>query len=103
MPGSRRRISLSRVLISEPPSPAMQVTEISSEGLKREFQVVVASTDIKSKIELRLEELGRTVNLPGFRPGKVPMPVLRKRFGQSVLGEVIERAVSDSSSQAMNE
>jgi trigger factor len=81
----------------------MQVTEISSEGLKREFQVVVASNDIKSKIELRLEELGRTVNLPGFRPGKVPMPVLRKRFGQSVLGEVIERAVSDSSSQAMNE
>lgn len=81
----------------------MQVTEISSEGLKREFQVVVASNDIKSKIELRLEELGRTVNLPGFRPGKVPMPVLRKRFGQSVLGEVLERAVSDSSSQAMNE
>jgi trigger factor len=81
----------------------MQVTEISSEGLKREFQVVVASNDIKSKIELRLEELGRTVNLPGFRPGKVPMPVLRKRFGQSVLGEVIERAVSDSSNQAMNE
>jgi trigger factor len=81
----------------------MQVTEISSEGLKREFQVVVASNDIKSKIELRLEELGRTMNLPGFRPGKVPMPVLRKRFGQSVLGEVIERAVSDSSSQAMNE
>jgi trigger factor len=81
----------------------MQVTEISTEGLKREFKVVVAATDIESQMNTRLEELGRTVALPGFRPGKVPMPVLKKRFGQSVLGEVIERAVTDSSSQAMGE
>src|SRR4051812_6302498 len=81
----------------------MQVTELSTDGLKREFKVIVASNDIQSKVEHRLEELGRTVNLPGFRPGKVPMPVLRKRFGQSVMGEVLERAVSDSSMQAMNE
>lgn len=81
----------------------MQVTEISTDGLKREFQVVVAATDIESKMNLRLEELGRTVTLPGFRPGKVPMPVLKKRFGPSVLGEVIERAVTDTSSQAMGE
>ncbi len=81
----------------------MQVTEISSEGLKREFKVVVASTDIETKMNDRLEELGRTAKLPGFRPGKVPMPVLKKRFGQSVLGEVLERAVNDSSSQAMGE
>jgi len=81
----------------------MQVTEISTEGLKREFKVVVAATDIESQMNTRLEELGRTVALPGFRPGKVPMPVLKKRFGQSVLGEVIERAVNDSSSQAMGE
>lgn len=81
----------------------MQVTEISTEGLKREFKVVVAATDIESKMNSRLEELGRTAALPGFRPGKVPMPVLKKRFGPSVLGEVIERAVTDSSSQAMGE
>ncbi len=81
----------------------MQVTEISTEGLKREFKVIVAATDIESKMNTRLEELGRTVALPGFRPGKVPMPVLKKRFGQSVLGEVLERAVNDSSSQAMGE
>lgn len=81
----------------------MQVTEISTEGLKREFKVVVAATDIESQMNTRLEELGRTMALPGFRPGKVPMPVLKKRFGQSVLGEVIERAVNDSSSQAMGD
>jgi len=81
----------------------MQVTELSNEGLKREFKVVIASSDIQSKVDLRLEELGRTTKMPGFRPGKVPMPVLRKRYGQSVMGEVLERAVSDSSYQAMGE
>ena len=81
----------------------MQVTEISNDGLKREFKVIIQSNDIKSKVDLRLEELGRTVKLPGFRPGKVPMPVLRQRFGSSVMGEVLERAVSDSSYQAMGE
>lgn len=81
----------------------MQVTEISTDGLKREFKVVVAATDIASQMNTRLEEIGRTVALPGFRPGKVPMPVLKKRFGPSVLGEVLERAVNDSSSQAMGE
>src|SRR5258708_3449014 len=81
----------------------MQVTEISSEGLKREFKVVVASTDIETKMNDRLEELGRTAKLPGFRPGKVWMGVLKQRYGQCVLGEVRERAVNDSSSQAMGE
>ncbi len=81
----------------------MQVTELNSDGLKREFKVVISSNDIQSKVDLRLEELGRTTKLPGFRPGKVPMPVLRKRFGTSVMGEVLERAVSDSSYQAMGE
>ncbi|MBM3538541.1 MAG: trigger factor [Alphaproteobacteria bacterium] len=81
----------------------MQVTEISNDGLKREFKVTIQSSDIQTKVDHRLEELGRTVNLPGFRPGKVPMPVLRKRFGTSVMGEVLERAVSDSSYQAMGE
>ncbi len=51
----------------------------------------------------RLSEIGRTIRLPGFRPGKVPMPVLRKRYGTSVMGEVLEKAVSDSSAQAMLE
>jgi trigger factor len=81
----------------------MQITETSAEGLKREFRVVVASSDIEEKVQTRLTEIGQQVRLPGFRPGKVPMTVLRKRFGSSVMGEVLERAVSDSSSQAMQE
>src|SRR5215469_2778572 len=67
----------------------MQITETSAEGLKREFTVVVGSGDIEEKVQTRLAEIGRQVRLPGFRPGKVPMQVLRKRF--------------DSSAQAMRE
>src|SRR5271166_160229 len=81
----------------------MQITETSAEGLKREFKVVVGSGDIEEKVQSKLVEIGRQVRLPGFRPGKVPMQVLRKRYGASVLGEVLESAVSDSSAQAMRE
>jgi trigger factor len=81
----------------------MQITETNAEGLKREFTVTVASNDIERKMQDRLTEIGRTIRLPGFRPGKVPMPVLRKRYGTSVMGEVLEKAVSDSSAQAIRE
>jgi trigger factor len=81
----------------------MQVTQTHEEGLKREFKVVISATDIKAKMDTRLQEIGQTVRLPGFRPGKVPMPILKKRYGPSVMGEVLERAVTDSSNQAMME
>ena len=81
----------------------MQVTQTHEEGLKREFKVVVSASDLKSKMDTRLQEIGQTVRLPGFRPGKVPMPILKKRYGPAVMGEVLERAVSDSSNQAMME
>ncbi len=81
----------------------MQVTETLTEGLKREYKVVVSATDIDGKLELRLQELGQNVRLPGFRPGKVPLNILRQRFSTSVMGEVLEKAVQDSSSQAMSE
>lgn len=81
----------------------MQITETSSDGLKREFKVTVGADDIKQRIETRLQEIGRQVRLPGFRPGKVPLTVLRQRYGSSVMGEVLERAVNDGSNEAMRE
>ncbi len=81
----------------------MQVTETHSEGLKREYKVNIAAAEIDEKISGRLEELGSKVKVPGFRPGKVPLEILKQRFGKSVLGEVLERAVNDSSAQAMSE
>jgi trigger factor len=81
----------------------MQVTETSAEGLKHEFTVTVGADDIERQVSERLSELGRSVNIPGFRPGKVPLKLLRQRYGRSIMGEVLERTVSDSSSAAMRE
>ena len=81
----------------------MQVTQTLSDGLKREFKVVVSAKDIDEKLNGRLAELGRTLRLPGFRPGKVPSKILKQRFGRSVMGEILEAAVNDSATQAMAE
>ena len=81
----------------------MQVRETSAEGLKHEFTVVVAAAEIEKKIQDRLAEIGRSVRLPGFRQGKAPLALLKKRYGSSVMGEVVERAVNDSSSAAIKE
>jgi len=81
----------------------MQVTETETEGLKREYKIQISAKDIDEKMTGRLQELGKQVKIPGFRPGRVPLNVLKQRFGRSVMGEVLERAVSDSSSQAMSE
>ncbi|MCA3248125.1 MAG: trigger factor [Azospirillum sp.] len=81
----------------------MQVTETLNDGLKRTYKVVVAAADIAKKIDFELDDLAKKANLPGFRPGKAPKGVLKKRFGQAVMGDVLQRAVQDSSSQAMLE
>lgn len=81
----------------------MQVTQTLSEGLKREFKIVVSAKDIDEKLNHRLAELGRTVRLPGFRPGKVPSKILKQRFGRQVMGEILDQTVHDSAAQAMAE
>ncbi|MBT5239606.1 MAG: trigger factor [Rhodospirillaceae bacterium] len=81
----------------------MQITEKSSEGLKRELNVTIGAQEIEGKITDRLTEVGKQVRLPGFRPGKVPMNLLRKRFGESVRGEVVETAIQESTQKAIEE
>jgi trigger factor len=81
----------------------MEITQTAVEGLKHQFTVVLSASDIDAKVDHRLNELAGQVRLPGFRPGKVPFSLLKKRFGDSVLGEVVERAVTDSSQQAIEE
>ena len=79
----------------------MQVTETLAEGLKREFKVVVPAADIEKKMTERLTRMAASARLPGFRPGKVPTSLLKKRYGSSVMGEVLEQAVSDSSAETI--
>ena len=81
----------------------MNVTETSAEGLKREFKITVPATEVEELVSRRLGEIGQSVRIPGFRPGKVPMQLLRKRYGPAVRGEVLESTVQGSSAEAMRE
>lgn len=81
----------------------MQVTETLSEGLKRGWTVTVPAADIATKRETRLAEVAKTVSLPGFRPGKVPMAVIKKRYGAAVMGEVLEEAVNEATRSLLEE
>jgi len=81
----------------------MQVTELANEGLRREFKITIPAGDIGSKVDTRLAEVAQTIQLPGFRRGKVPTSVLKKRFGPSIMGEVLEQALNESSQQTIAE
>jgi trigger factor len=81
----------------------MQVTETLADGLKRGYTVVVPAADIQSRQTARLTELGKTLRLPGFRPGKVPLPVVRLRYGSAVTAEVMEQSVNDATKQVLSE
>jgi len=81
----------------------MQITETVSEGLRREFKVVIAQTDLDTRLNGRIEEIKPKMNLKGFRPGKAPVSYLKKTFGKSMMGEIVEAAVNESSQQAIKD
>jgi trigger factor len=81
----------------------MQVTETLSQGLKREFQVVVPAAELDAKVNARLDELKGRIRLDGFRPGKVPIAHLKRVYGRSAMAEVIEATVRDTNNQIVNE
>lgn len=81
----------------------MQVTETTAEGLKREYKIMIPATDIDGKVTNRLNEVGKDLQIPGFRRGKAPLNVLKQRFGQSVMGEVLEQAVQESVTKTLED
>ena len=81
----------------------MQITETNASGLKREYKVVVPADALQGQVETRLKELGERIRMPGFRPGKVPLQLLKQRYEKSVMGEVLEKTVHEGSHQLLNE
>jgi trigger factor len=81
----------------------MQVTQVAADGLRREFKVTVPASEIESRVQTRLTRLAKTVRLPGFRPGKAPLPLLKKQYGRSILGEVLEEAVDEGSKKTIGD
>lgn len=81
----------------------MQVTETLSEGLKRGYTVTVPADDLEARRKSKLAELGKGLNLPGFRPGKVPSSVVRQRYGAAVISEVLQESVQEATQAMLTE
>src|SRR5690349_8737181 len=81
----------------------MQVTETLSSGLKREYKVIVAASELDTELNKRLQELAGKANIKGFRPGKVPVPHLKRVYGKSVMAEVVQKQVDDASKKVLEQ
>lgn len=81
----------------------MQITETSADGLKRELQVVLGAQELTERRDKRIDELKDTVQIKGFRKGKVPVAHLRKVYGRQLMAEILQDAVEESSRQALDD
>jgi trigger factor len=79
----------------------MQVNLENSEGLKRQLKVVIPASDLGQRFTARLDEVKDQVQIKGFRKGKVPLSHIKKVYGRSLMVEVLEKAVEETSRQAM--
>ncbi len=81
----------------------MQITETVSEGLRREYKIVIPQGDLDEKLTGKITEIQPRMQLKGFRPGKAPISFLKKSFGKSMMGEIVEAAVTESSQKAVSD
>jgi trigger factor len=81
----------------------MQVSLTATGGLERRLEVAVPATEVTSEVEQRLKNISRTARLKGFRPGKAPITVVRKQFGEQVHAEVIQDLMRSSFAQALSQ
>ena len=81
----------------------MKVTIDSKKGLTTDLRVTVDKKTINDQIIGRFEELKKTVNLKGFRPGKVPVEILKRQFGKAVYGEILDKVLKESSTKALED
>ena len=81
----------------------MNVVEKSSEGLSRTFEVVVPASELDAKLTAKIEEIRPEVRLKGFRPGKVPSSHIRKMFGASIMGDILQEIVPQATQETLDE
>ena len=79
----------------------MQVTETVADGLKRELKVIIAQSELGQRFDKRLDEVKGEVSIKGFRPGKVPVAHVKKMYGRSLMAEVLQQALDETSRQAI--
>ena len=81
----------------------MQITETLSEPLRREFTITVGAGDLDAKLTGKITELQPKIHLKGFRPGKAPVSFLKKTYGKSLMGDIVNEAINQSSEQLLKE
>ena len=81
----------------------MKVTIENKKGLNKDLKVFIDKKTMSTHMDQRYEEIKGTVNLKGFRPGKVPKEILKRQFGKAVFGEVLDKVIKDSSTKALQE
>jgi len=81
----------------------MQVTETLNEGLKRGYNIVVTAAELDEKVNEKLAEAQPEIEMKGFRKGKVPMALLKKQFGQRLLGEAMQETIDGAMNKHFEE
>jgi trigger factor len=81
----------------------MQVTETLSQGLKREYNIVLSASDLASRLDAQLADLKTKVKINGFRPGKVPLAHLKRVYGRSVMSDVVQDAINAANKQIVDD
>lgn len=81
----------------------MQAVVKKEQGLSREIEVTVSAAEIAERVDLKLLEVVKTIQLPGFRKGKVPMAIAKQKYGRALMGEVLELAVNETTDQVMKD
>ncbi len=79
----------------------MEVIQTRAEGLSRTFAVKVTASELQSRLDERIEEIRPQMRLKGFRPGKVPAAHVRRMFGRDLMGELIDKLVSETNQRAL--
>ena len=81
----------------------MKVTVENKKGLNKDIKVFIDKKTMNSYMDEKYEEIKGTVNLKGFRPGKVPVEVLKRQFGKAVFSEVLDKVLKDTTTKALEE
>ena len=81
----------------------MKVTVENKKGLNKDLKVFIDKKTMNSYLDEKYDEIKGTVNLKGFRPGKVPKEVLKRQFGKALFNEVLEKVLKDTSTKALEE
>jgi trigger factor len=81
----------------------MQIVEKSGEGLSRVYGVTVPLSDLNARLEARIKEIAPTLNVKGFRPGKVPPAHVKRLYGKALMSEVVQQSLTESTQKVLDD